>query len=163
MVTVRKATFTDLESITGIYNNAVLTTTATFDSSPKNLDEQKVWFEKHGGKFPICVAESEGTILGWASLSEWSDRCAYADTAEISLYVHATELGKGIGTKLMESVLIDGQKGGLHTVLARIVEGNEASVHLHEKFGFQHVGVMREVGKKFGKLLSVYLMQKIYG
>ena len=162
MVEVRLATLDDLDSITEIYNDAILKTTATFDTTPKNRDEQKIWFSHHGGKYPIVVAESAGTIIGWGSLSQWSDRCAYSDTAEISLYVQADQRGKGIGKELMKALLTDGQKAGLHTVLARIVEGNEVSVRLHKEFGFQHVGIMKEVGRKFGKLLDVYLMQKIY-
>ena len=101
-------------------------------------------------------------IVGWAALSKWSDRRAYSDTAEVSLYVKEEFQGKGIGRKLLESIVQEGQKVGLHTVIARIAGGNEISVRLHESVGFQHIGIMKEVGRKFGKLLDVYLMQKIY-
>ena len=70
--------------------------------------------------------------------------------------------GKGIGRKLMKEVLGKGRKAGLHTVIARISEGNEISVHLHRAMGFKHIGIMKEVGKKFGRLLDVHLMQKLY-
>ena len=161
-VTTRIARSEDLNSITEIYNEAVSHTTATFDTTPKNPDEQEAWFAHHNEKYPVVVADSGGRIVGWASLSQWSDRCAYSDTAEISLYVRADQRGKGIGKKLMDAVLAEGQKGGLHTVIARIVEGNEMSVHIHQAFGFESVGVMKEVGRKFGKLLDVHMMQKIY-
>ena len=61
----------------------------------------------------------------------------------------------------MREILDQGQKKGLHTVLARIAESNEVSVRLHEAFGFEHVGTMREVGRKFGKLLDIHIMQKM--
>ena len=162
MPTIRRAEPRDLESITAIYNDAILKTVATFDTKPKTADEQVAWFEKHGPRHPILVAESGGTIAGWVSLSEWSDRRAYSDTAEVSLYVAEERRGKGIGRKLLEAALDEGREVGLHTIVSRIAGGNEASVRLHESFGFQRIGIMKEVGRKFGKLIDVYLMQKIF-
>ena len=162
MLTIRQAALADLGVITEIYNEAILKTVATFDTEPKTLEEQKSWFAEHGSKYPILVAEQDGLIVGWASLSIWSDRCAYTDTAESSLYVKEEHQGKGIGRKLLEAIIQEGQKAGLHTVIARITEGNEVSIYLAESLGFEHIGIMKEVGRKFGKLLDVYLMQKIY-
>lgn len=62
----------------------------------------------------------------------------------------------------MEAIIDEGERAGLHTIIARITEDNQESVHLHEFVGFEHIGVMREVGQKFGRLLDVRLMQKIY-
>lgn len=152
----------DLGAITEIYNEAVLKTVATFDTEPKTVEEQKPWFESHDLRHPILVAEQDDAIVGWASLSKWSDRCAYSDTGEISVYVKEERRRKGTGKKLIQEILDQGQKVGLHTVVARIAESNEISVRLHEAFGFEHIGTMKEVGRKFGKLLDVYLMQKIY-
>jgi len=126
------------------------------------MNEQKSWFNDHGYKNPIIVAELNEKIVGWASLSKWSDRCAYSETAEISLYVKNGFMGKGIGKKIMEHIIKQGESVGLHVLIARISEGNKNSIHLHESLGFKHIGIMREVGKKFEKLLDVYLMQKIY-
>lgn len=162
MLIVRQAILEDLGAITKIYNEAILKTVATFDTKPKTLEEQKIWFANHGPKYPILVAEQDGLVVGWASLSRWSDRCAYSDTAEISLYVKEEFRGKGIGRKLMEAIIREGQKSGLHTVIARIAEGTKVSIHLHESVGFERIGIMKEVGRKFGKLLDVYLMQRTY-
>jgi phosphinothricin acetyltransferase len=101
-------------------------------------------------------------VVAWASLSEWSTRCAYSDTAEISIYVLETLRGQGIGKKLMTEIILAGARCGLHTVIARITEGNQASIHLHQLAGFESIGVMREVGYKFDRLLDVRLMQLIY-
>jgi len=162
MLTVRRATIGDLVSITEIYNEAILKTVATFDTEPKTIEEQGIWFANHSPKYPILVGEQAGRIIGWASLSKWSDRCAYSDTAEISLYVKEEHRGKGVGKKLLEEIIQEGRRAGLHTVIARIVEANQASIHRHESVGFQHIGVMKEVGRKFGKLFNVCLMQLIY-
>lgn len=157
-----QATLQDLGAITEIYNEAILNTVATFDTNPKTLEEQKDWFAHHGPKYPILVAQQDGLIVGWASLSMWSERCAYSDTAEISVYVNEDHQGKGIGRKLLEAIIQAGQDAGLHTVIARITEGNKVSIHIAESLGFEHIGIMKEVGQKFSKLLDVYLMQKIY-
>jgi phosphinothricin acetyltransferase len=162
MLTIRKALPEDLGAITEIYNAAILTTVATFDTEPKTEEEQKSWFDHHGNRYPVLVAEQDNHIVGWASLSMWADRCAYSDTAEASLYVREEHQGKGIGRKLSEAIIQEGRKAGLHTLVARIAAGNEASLHLAESVGYQHIGVMKEVGRKFGRLLDVYLMQYIY-
>ncbi len=158
---IRRATINDLAAITEIYNEAIRKTVATFDTTPKSLDEQKVWFDSHGSKYPIVVGEIDGVIVGWASLSSYSDRCAYSDTAEVSVYVDEKHRGEGLGRKILEEIVRLGQDAGLHVLIARIAEGNEKSIHIFESMGFTQVGVLKEVGRKFGKLLDVYLMQKI--
>ena len=160
--TTRAATDGDIKAITDIYNEAVLTTDATFDIEPKTEDEQRVWFAHHGPKHPVLVAEFDGAVIGWASLSEWSTRCSYAGTAEVSLYIKEGFRGKGAGRRLLEDIMREGERVGLHTILSRITTGNEVSIHLHESVGFEHVGIMREVGEKYGRLLDVLLMQRIY-
>jgi len=162
ILTIRDAGHDDLKEITEIYNEAILETVATFDTEPKTIEEQEKWFREHGWRNPIVVAEQDDLIVGWASLSRWSDRCAYADAAEVSLYVRKSHQGKGIGCKLLKAILDAGRRAGLHTVIARIAEGNEISVHLHETLGFKHIGIMKEVGRKFGRRLDVHLMQLIY-
>jgi phosphinothricin acetyltransferase len=164
---IRKATLDDLPAIKEIYNHAIENTVATFDTEPITMEEQEEWFRRHGPVHPVVVAEEASekgnTVLGWASLSEWSDRCAYSDTAEVSVYVREDCRGRGIGRVLLDGVMEKGRKAGLHTVIARIAEGNDVSIRLYESAGFRHIGIMREVGRKFGKLLDVYMMQKIFG
>ena len=159
---IRKATLADLPAITDIYNEAILTTNATFDNEPKTAVQQEPWFRGHDSRHPILVAENESGVIAWASLSEWSTRCAYSDTAELSIYVKAQFRSRGIGKRLMAEIMAAGEECSLHTVISRITEGNLASIHLHELFGFENIGVMREVGYKFDRLLDVRLMQKIY-
>jgi len=161
-LTIRRARASDLKAITAIYNEAILTTDATFDTEPKSLAEQKAWYEDHGPANPVLVAEIDGVVCGWASLSKWSTRCAYSETAEVSVYVKQECRGVGIGTRLMEGVLKAGDAAGLHSILSRITAGNAVSIHIHERFGFEHIGVMREVGAKFGRRLDVCMMQKVY-
>ena len=162
MLNISRATLEHIKSITDIYNEAVLNSTATFDTEVKSVVEQRLWFNEHSDKYPILIAEENDIIVGWASLSRWSGRCAYADTAEISIYIKDDYRGKGIGTMLIQKILEEGRNGGLHTVLARIAEGSDVSIRLHKKAGFEYIGVMKEVGKKFDMLLDVHMMQLIF-
>ncbi len=181
MTAIRKAVRGDLERITEIYNQAVIRTTATFDTMPKTIEEREGWFRRHDERHPILVAEEEGgvepsdgrralragsprprgCVCGWASLSSYSDRAAYDRTVEISIYVSEERRGKGIGKSLMQRIVGEARDLGHHVILARIAEGNPASVRLHESAGFFMVGTMKEVGAKFGRLLDVHLMEKI--
>jgi phosphinothricin acetyltransferase len=162
MIQLRAATEKDLASILDIYNEAVLNTTATFDTEPRSLEKQRAWFFSHKKIHPVLVAEDNGTVLGWASLSPWSDRCAYDTTVEISVYIHKDHRGRGLGSRLLEEVIRLGKNLEIHTVLSRITQGNETSIHIHERCGFKTIGVMKEVGYKFNRFLDVHMMQLIY-
>jgi phosphinothricin acetyltransferase len=162
LVNIRTASLKDLKVITKIYNQMVFNTVATFDIEPKTFKEQKKWFKEHGCKYPIIVAEIDREIVGFASLSKYSDRCAYSNTAELSVYVKEEYQGKGIGKKLIKEIVEEGEKTGLHVILSRIVNGNKKSIYLHEIVGFKYIGTLKEVGYKFNRLLDVYLMEKIF-
>jgi L-amino acid N-acyltransferase YncA len=159
---IRRAILTDLAQITEIYNDAIQKTTATFDIEPKTQAQQESWFSNHDDRHPVLVATDNGLITAWASLSQWSDRRAYSETAEISVYVREEYRRKGIGKQLMAAIIQEGKTAGLHTVIARIAGSNKVSADLCKSFGFQYIGTMREAGKKFGNLLDVHLMQLIY-
>ena len=161
VVHIRRAEAAELDAITEIYNEAILTTTATFDTEPKSTTDQLQWFRSHDERHPILVAVLDGKVVGWASLSKWSDRHAYDDAAETSFYVKSGFRGQGIGRKLKDAVIEEARRLHFHTLIARVAEGNPESLHLNESAGFVRAGTLREVGRKFGKLLDVHILQKI--
>lgn len=158
---IRKAIDSDIDAITVIYNDAVLNTTATFDTESKTRENRLVWLKERSDDFPVLVAELDSNVVGYASLSRWSDKKAYDITAELSLYIHPLHRGKGIGKKLLHELIIVSKETGLHSIISRITEGNEHSIHLHKNVGFETVGVLKESGKKFERLLDVTIMQKM--
>ena len=160
-VEIRNAERADLEAIREIYNEAILTTTATFDTEPKSAEERLQWFQSHGERHPILVAVVDGKVVGWASLNVWSDRHAYDETAETSFYVKSEFRGRGIGRKLKEATIEEARRLKFHTLIARVAEGSEESIHLNQSVGFVLVGTMKEVGCKFGRRLDVHIMQKM--
>jgi phosphinothricin acetyltransferase len=162
MIMIRPATENDVPAITEIYNEAVLNTTATFDTEVKSVEDRLKWFHAHDDSFPVFVATLHDRVVGWASLSRWSDRCAYDSTAETSLYVHADFRKQGIGKQLMDLLVKEGASIGKHTLIARITHGNEQSIYLHERLGFTVIGTLREVGVKFGKYHDVHMLQLVF-
>jgi L-amino acid N-acyltransferase len=158
---VRDAVAADNPALAAIYNDAVRTTIATFDTEPRSADAQQRWFAHHDARHPVLVADVEGQVVGWASLSPWSDRNAYAGTAEVSFYLAAPHRGQGIGRTLLSTLIERARTAGLHVLLARIADPNPVSVHLHEALGFHRVGVMREVGRKFDRWIDVHLFERM--
>lgn len=156
---VRDARETDLAAIAEIYNHEVIHGTATFDTQPVDLDERRAWLAHHDTpRHPALVAEIDGAVAGWASLSPWSERCAYARAAEVSIYVHRDFRGRGAGKALLNALIERGRAAGLGVLLARIVSDSDVSLKLHEAAGFQRIGTMRRVGEKFGRVLDVELL-----
>jgi phosphinothricin acetyltransferase len=158
---IRRATTADLPAITAIYNDAIINSTATFDTDPKSLDDRAAWLASHGERYPVLVAELDGEVVGWSSLSRWSDRRAYDGTAETTFYVSAQHRGRGIGRVLKAAIIDEARRLGFHSLIARVAEGSDASLHLNECFGFRRVGTLKEVGQKFDRLLDVHILQKM--
>eukprot|EP01114_Cavostelium_apophysatum_P000366 TRINITY_DN10342_c0_g1_i1.p1 TRINITY_DN10342_c0_g1~~TRINITY_DN10342_c0_g1_i1.p1 ORF type:complete len:208 (-),score=8.85 TRINITY_DN10342_c0_g1_i1:35-610(-) len=151
----------DVNAITDIYNEAVRNTVATFDTVEATFEQRMKWVQSHGFRHPVLIAEVEATceIVGWASLGPWSERLAYYNTAEVSVYVSPHAQGKGVGRKLLSTLLELARIAKLHTIIARIADGNDHSIKLHHSCGFQHIGVMKEVGYKFERFIDVVMMQ----
>ena len=156
---IRPATEGDLPGIFAIYDEEVLRGTATFDTEPKSAAGRLEWLRNDGnGRYPVLVAEVDAEIAGWARLYAWSPRPAYDRTAENAVYVHARFRGRGVSRALMNELMRQAPARGVQVLIARIVEGNPASLGLHQALGFETIGVMRRVGEKFGRLLDVRLM-----
>lgn len=160
MAALRPARPEDIPAVTAIYNDEVRHGTGTFDTEPRTEAQMRDWLKAHGGRHPVIVAEEDGKVTGWASLSEWSSRCAYARSAEVSVYVDADARGRGLAGELLDELLRRGREAGVSQALARITEGNEASLRLHRRRGFEDAGLLRRVGEKFGKVLDVRILQK---
>lgn len=161
-VAIRPARAEDAEAIARIYNQAVEHTTATFDTVPQTVADRLAWLDEHRApQHPVLVAETGAGVVGWASLSAYSSRCAYEATVEASTYIDEAFRGRGLGMRLSEAVLEAGREGGVHAVLSRICTENEASLAMCRRLGYFEVGVMREVGRKFGRVLDVAMFEKL--
>ena len=158
---IRLATIDDAEALRAIYNHEVEHGTATFDLVPRTLQEQQAWIREREGALGVVVAEHEGRVVGFASLSPYRPKPAYNTTVEDSVYVAREAQGLGAGKALLTDVIAMASARGFHTIMAHISDPDGASVALHRSCGFTVVGVQKEVGRKFGKWLDVVLMQKM--
>lgn len=149
---IRRAELKDLEELLEIYNYEVVYGISTFDLGPKTLEEWRRWFDLHNiENHPLLVAEVEGHAVGYASLSSYREKEAYRSTVELSVYVAASHRKKGVGDALMKAVLeLAREDDSIHMVVSVITGGNEASIRLHDKYGFTYCGCMHEVGYKLG-------------
>jgi L-amino acid N-acyltransferase YncA len=158
----RLATADDAEAIRTIYNAEVVGGTITFDMVPRSHEEQLAWLVDHRGAHPAIVAIDEaGSVVGFASVSPYRSRPAYSTTVEDSVYVDRQCRGEGVGRLLLSNLIELASAHGFHAVMARIVDGHEASIALHRVCGFDLVGVEREVGRKFSRWLDVAVMQRL--
>lgn len=160
-LTIRAAVKDDLAAVSRIYNHYVTISTATFATEEESENERREWFERHrSGGYPVIVGMVDGEVVGWASLSQYHTRCAYRQTAEPSVYVSHEYLRHGFGRLLVEHLLNLASDGQFHSLVALICSENVQSLNLIRSFGFEEVGVLKEVGRKFDRWLDVTLMQK---
>jgi L-amino acid N-acyltransferase YncA len=162
---VRPATRDDLPAITAIYSRHVLTGLASFEVEPPDVEEMTQRFAaiRELG-LPYFIAETGGKLSGYAYAAVYRTRSAYRYTVEDSVYVDNDYAGQGVGSALMPALLDGCAAAGRRQIIAVIGDSaNQASIRLHAKFGFRHVGTLPAVGFKFGRWVDSVLMQKEVG
>ncbi|MDQ3800582.1 MAG: N-acetyltransferase family protein [Acidobacteriota bacterium] len=146
----------DAAQIAEIYNYYVRNTHHTFETDAIDTGEMRRRIGAIGEDYPFLIAEEEGEILGYAYATKYKERAAYKHSAEVSVYVKNNLKRKGIGALLYRKLFdVLSEMTQLHAIIAGIALPNDASVRLHEKFGFEKVAHFREVGFKFGRWIDV--------
>ena len=135
MLSIRPATEADQQAIMDIYNESVVNNTATFDTEVRTPEKQMEWFRNHKKNHPVVVGEKDGRVIGWASLSPWSDRCAYDTTVEVSVYVHKDYRKQGLGRKLVDKVHNHGREAGCKMTTLSTMSFQDA-LGFYEKLGY---------------------------
>ena len=158
-VDIRVAAEADLPFINSIYNHYVLHSTCTYQEEPETSEARERWFTHHDETHPILVAERDGRVVGWGSLSAYHARSAYRRTVEDSVYVHHDFHKRGVGSALLAELIARARSLGHRAIIAGIDSEQTASVALHRKFAFQGVGRLRQVGFKFDRWLDVIYME----
>lgn len=154
--TLRDALADDAAAIAAIYNVHVRGTVVTFELAEVGAADmaQRIADVQARG-LPWLVAEAGGAVLGYAHAGPWKTRAAYARTVETSIYVDAGACGRGLGRRLYAALLGRLRAMGMHAAIGGAALPNPASIALHESLGFEHVGIFREVGCKFGRWIDV--------
>jgi phosphinothricin acetyltransferase len=155
----------DLTALTDIYNHYIRETAITFDVTPVTPSERQPWLLSHpeDGPHRLLVARTAltgGRILGYATSSPFRPKAAYATSVETSIYLAPDAAGRGIGTLLYERLFAALETEDVHRAYAGVTLPNEASIRIHRRFGFEPLGVYREVGRKFGVYHDVAWFEK---
>jgi len=159
---LRNAVISDVPSILEIYNDAVLNSTATFDLETKTLEDRIKWFNNHTKPHILLVDDNNGIITGYASLSHYREKPAYDTTAEFSVYIKKDFRRNNIGFNLSNAVIEYAEDcESINNIVSVITADNIPSIKLHEKLGFDFCGTIKQAGRKFGKMLDVYIYQLI--
>jgi phosphinothricin acetyltransferase len=145
----------DAVSIAGIYNYYIENSVITFEEIPLSVREMEERILKISAKYPWLVWEESGDVTGYAYVNTWKERAAYRYAAELTIYLNHGFRGKGMGRELLSRLLEEVRKTAIHALVAGITLPNEASVALHEKFGFKQIASFNEIGFKLDKWLDV--------
>lgn len=158
---IRDALAVDIDGITAIYNHAVAHTNAIWIERQVDAANRAAWHaERQRLGYPVLVAVGEGgAVLGYASFGDWRPFDGYSHTVEHSIYVRHDVRGQGIGEALMQALIPRARALGKHVMVGGIDSENAASIRLHKKLGFVEVGLLPQVGMKFGKWLDLAFLQ----
>lgn len=162
---IRPSIEADLPRIHAIYEWAVIHGTGTFETEVPTLDEMgRRRAEVLGRALPFLVAERDGVVLGYAYANYFRPRMAYRYCLEDSIYLHPDAQGQGVGRLLLAELIARCEAAGGRQMLAVIGDAdNKGSIGVHKALGFEHTGVLKAAGWKFGRWLDVVLMQRRLG
>ena len=155
---IRDGRAEDVPRLLEIYNHYVEHTHITFDIEPVSLESRQMWFDSFNkvGPYRLLVAESNGHVCGYACCHQFRVKPAYVRSVEASIYLRPDDCGTGFGTALYTSLLDAMEEDAtLHRAYAGVTLPNEASVALHQRFGFKRIATYSEVGFKFGRYWDV--------
>jgi len=160
---IRPLTAADHDAAARIYNHYVTTSTATFQTEPVSAEEwaaESLAGEpgRHGA---WAVEDGDGTFAGYVLVTPFKSRCAYRDSAEVTVYLAPERTGRGLGRAALAHVDGHAREAGLHALLAVVSAENTASLAAFARAGYDEVGRLREVGNKFGRLLDVAYLEKV--
>jgi len=158
-IVIRPATPGDLTAINAIYNYYVAHSTCVWTTQPCSEAERIAWYQEHGRSMPVLVAEHSGHVVGWSALGSFRAAYTAAGTLEDSIYVHHDFHRQRIGSQLLQALIEAARHLGLRCILANVSADQTPSVRLHERFGFQKVAHLRDVGQKFNQRFDAIYLQ----
>ena len=160
-ISIRPAGSHDLAAILHIYNQGIEDRIATLEMDVKDMNYMHNWFQQHQQRYAVIVAESEGQIVGWASLNPYSQRCAYDGVADLSVYIAREHRGKGVGSILLEQLEQLARNNNFHKIVLFTFPFNQVGQGLYHKLGYREVGTFKEQGILDGKYVDVMAMEKL--
>ncbi len=160
---IRLATEADLPAINAIYNHYVRTSVCTYQETEDALEDRAAWHQAHPRDyFPATVAELNGEVVGFGSLSPFRARSGYRFTVENAVYVRHDLHRRGIGRMLLADLIERSRAIGHKSIIAVIDAEQSGSITLHREFGFELCGELKQAGYKFDRWLDAVFMQLLH-
>jgi phosphinothricin acetyltransferase len=157
---IRDAVEADFEQITAIYNEVLTHSTAIYNDRPSTIEERLTgWRGRLDQGYPLLVATNEKQVEGFATFGDFRSWPGYRFTVEGTVHIHADARSRGVGTALLKEIVARARALGKHTMIAGVDSENAASLRFLERFGFERVAHLREVGFKFDRYLDLVLLQ----
>lgn len=151
----------DIAAIAAIYNEVIATSTAVFSEQRVTLAERQAWLDDHRGRRePVLVARLSGEVVGFATYGRFRPWSGYESTVEHTVHVAAAQRRRGIGRALLTELIERARGDGRHMIVAGIDAENEPSLRLHEQLGFQRVGLLPQIARKFDRWVDLALLQR---
>lgn len=162
MIDIRPARPEDLAPLTALYNYYIEQTPITFDLEPYTPEGRRPWFDQFAetGRHRLLVATQGDALLGYAGCHGFRSKAAYDPSIETTIYLAHDAVGKGLGVRLYEALFEALEGEDVHRAYAGVTLPNDASLALHERFGFEEVGCFREVGRKFDRYWDVVWLER---
>ena len=157
---IRAARSADAGAVCAIYNQGIAERQATFETRPREPRDVLGWLAQ---ELPFLVAVEDGTVLGFARLSDYSDRCVYSGVGEHGVYVGPHARGRGLGRRLLDALAGEAEGRGYYKLTSRIFTENAASRAVHLAAGFEEVGVQRFHGRLDGEWRDCVLVERLLG
>lgn len=158
-IKIRQFLPSDFQAIANIYNEAVLKGGITMDREPYSAQQIEELVGKFNPRETILVAEKNNAVVGWGIIKKYSDRTGYRLACETSIYFTLSETKKGYGHALQAALLEQVETFDYHHVVAKILAANQGSIKFHQKFGFEKVGIQKEIGFYEGQWHDVAILQ----
>ena len=158
-ISVRSARPDDARDIARIHNQGIEERSATFETKPRRVEQVVTRLAQRGQ--PVVVAERDGSVIGWASVSRENHRCTQAGVGEYTIYVDRNARGSGVGIPLLEGVVAQAEAAGYWKLVGRIFSTNEPSLALARRCGFYEVGLHRRHGRIDGEWMDVLVVERL--
>jgi phosphinothricin acetyltransferase len=161
-ILIRRADCADLPALRDIYNHYAVHTSVNFDIEARTMADREEWFAQfaQSGRYQCFVAEEGSRVIAYAGSTRFKEKAAYQTTIEMTIYCAPDRGRQGLGRRLYTRLFEALKDEDIHRAYAGVTLPNEASVRIHEAFGFRRVGTYAEVGRKFGKYWDVGLFLK---
>lgn len=158
---IRTCAESDYAAIAAIYNQSIAQGGITLEGCPLEAHDIKAWVDKFNPRERLLVAEQTEQVVGWGIIKRYSDRLGYRSCCETSIYLDHTQAGKGYGSHLQTALLETVVELGYHHVVVKILASNLGSIEFHRRFGFEPVGLQKEIGFQRGSWHDIMIMQLI--